>query len=171
VSGVRQLIPRRTAILEGQPVKGDPDYESKKVPSDFAYLRLQEFNERLRSYGKPDWEGKIRPEDHGPMLGDPQGCTDCHNDKTRGALTVMTSQSQIERKLSLELSMPTDTDWPKLLERQEMKNPPLNEEETKRLAFAYAHNAEVLKNLERAKKLVLRRWFLEVPCIQRVVAK
>ena len=103
-SGIRQLIARRTPITEARPVKGEPGYspdETAASPADFGFKRLNEFNSRLRSYGMPDWDGQVRPEDHGPHLGAAQGCTDCHDGKSRGALYVSLSHSQLEKKSNM----------------------------------------------------------------------
>ena len=100
--------------------RGEPGFDEigSPAPVEFAYNRLMEFNRRLRSYGSPDWDGKIVPENHGPALGRSKACTDCHDGKSRGILTVSTSKTQLEKKIYYELSMPYDTELQPLLERK-----------------------------------------------------
>jgi hypothetical protein len=166
-SGVRQLIARRTPILEAKPTKGEPGYnpdDDAPAPGDFAYERLMEFNRRFRSYGTPDWEGRVVPENHGPALGEAQGCTDCHDGQSRGILTVSTSLAQLQRKIYYELSMPTDSGLTPLLERNEMYDPPLNDEEQNALKQALAVHADMTRDFLAARLPSLKAWLLENPC-------
>ena len=162
VSGTRQLIPRRTPTLEAKPVKGDPDGATST--RDFAYGRLVEFNARLRAYGMPDWDGLIVPGHHGPPLGAAQGCTSCHDGKTRGAITASTSVSQLERKLSLELSMPPEGDLRGLVERNEMHDPKLSQTEARTLDDAFAEHEQLERQFMAARPLELKRWLLASSC-------
>jgi hypothetical protein len=164
---MRQLIPRRTPILESAPVKGEEGYSERELSSqsaDFAYLRLLEFNKRIRSYGSPNWDGKVIPSDYGPILGKAQGCLDCHNGVVRGALTVFTSSAQLIQKYYRELSMPPDPALQKLLERKEMKNPQLSPQEEQVLGRATEHHEKLTREFEESRFPLLKKWFLEVPC-------
>jgi hypothetical protein len=165
-SGVRQLIPRRTRILEAAPVKGEPGYDPSggPAPQGFAYSRLQELNARLRSYGLPDWNGRIVPEHHGPALGAREGCLGCHDGRSRGLLTVSTSLQQIGRKIHDELAMPPEAGLKELLERSERKDPPLSPEEHKRLEEAFVAHARLDRELSASRLPALKRWLLEAPC-------
>jgi hypothetical protein len=166
-SGIRQLIARRTPMTEASPVKGEAGYnadDSAPPPEDFGLKRLNEFNSKLRSYGMPDWDGQVRPEDHGPHLGAAQGCTDCHDGNTRGALYVSLSHSQLEKKLFHELSMPSDTHLVALLERSEMKNPELTSDESFALQKGFESHEDMTKEFENSRFPILKHWFLESPC-------
>lgn len=165
-SGVRQLIPRRTPVLEGKPARGETGFDEAgtSAPADFAFSRLVEFNQRLRSYGQPDWDGKINPGDHGPALGRAQGCVDCHDGKSRGVLNISTSTVQLEKKIHTELSMPPDTPFQNLLERHQMKNPNLLPEEEKALKKAFATNETLMNDYMDSRLPELKRWLLETPC-------
>jgi hypothetical protein len=165
-SGVRQLIARRTPVLEGKPARGETGFDEAGVnpPKDFAFSRLMEFNRRLRSYGQPDWDGKILPEDHGPVLGKAQGCTDCHDGKSRGVLNMSTSVSQVEKKVLAELGMPYDTPLPRLLERDQMKNPALLPHEERMLKNAFDAHESLTKDFEASRMPELKKWLLETPC-------
>lgn len=166
-NGVRQLIPRRTPTLEAKPSRGEPGFDeagSGPPLPDFAYGRLMEFNRRLRAYGAPDWEGMVTPENHGPVLGEAQGCTDCHDGKSRATLNVSTSTTQIEKRIHDDLSMPYDTDLPRLLERHQMKNPKLTPDEERALREAFAAHGAMTDDYLGARAPALRDWLLETPC-------
>jgi hypothetical protein len=166
--GMRQLIARRTPILESRPSLGEAGYDpSPKVkdPPEFAFERLMEFNRKLRSYGAPDWEGMVHVADHGPALGEAQGCMDCHNGKTRGVLTVTTSHAQLAQKLLYELSMPSDTHLPRMLERREMQNPKLSKDEEKSLVKAFDVHEDLLANFESSRLPMLKKWLLQRSCL------
>ena len=165
VSGVRQLIARRTPILEARPVKGEPGYAAgSRAPADFAYGRLLELNDRLRSYGLPDWNGRVVPAHHGPALGAAQGCTACHDGQTRGILNLSTSLAQIAQKAHNELAMPPTPGLQRLLERGEMKDPPLQPAEKRTLDEAERTHARLLRELDASRLPELQRWLLEAPC-------
>jgi hypothetical protein len=159
-NGVRQLIARRTPVLEAMPVEG----EAVSDTSDFAFNRLNEFNRRLRSYGSPDWDGMIDPRANGPALGKKQGCMDCHDGVSRGLLSVFTSKPQLEQKMYHELAMPPDTDLPRLIERKELKAPDFSQDEAAALKEAYGMHAALVHDYEDSRLPALRDWLLETPC-------
>ena len=171
---MRQLIPRLTSSLSAKPVKGDQDSDSVSgsafgsfsgsLTSDFAIRRLHEFNRLMRRYGEPDWTQLVIPENHGPALGEAQGCTSCHDGKTRGILTFSTSISQIERKTFNGLSMPPQSGEPRLLEREEMRNPVLDESEKRNLMCIRKHHHELLDEFLKSRPLELKKWLLETTC-------
>lgn len=167
-NGVRQLIARRTETLQAEPVAGETDFSGNPVrskPADFAFARLMEFNKRLRSYGSPDWDGKIDPHDFGPALGRTQGCVDCHDGKSRGILTVASSASQLKQKLIDELSMPPDTDGPARLERAEVHYPSaLSPKELEDLDHVFAAHDKLANEYLQTRLPELKNWLLSVPC-------
>lgn len=165
-SGVRQLIPRRTQVLEASPVKGEAGYEpgGRKAPPDFAFGRLQELNARLRSYGMPDWEGRIVPQHHGPALGAALGCTSCHDGSTRGILTVSTSARQLQQKIYDELAMPPATGFVGLLERSQSKQATLSPEEHRSLDAAFEAHGKLDREFDASRLPELQRWLLQEPC-------
>lgn len=162
-SGVRRLIPRRTPSTSAQPVRGETGYEARgnRGSGDVGYARLLEFNKRLQSYGLPDWQGTVDPAAHGPALGEEQGCTECHDGKTRGMLTVSTSISQLKRKVLVELSMPPQPELAGLLERAETNNPPLSFAEREKLQEARDHQERLLNQLYRSRLPKLKNWLME----------
>jgi hypothetical protein len=162
-NGVRQLIPRRTPILESKPSRGEASDDAGN--GDFAYQRLIEFNKRLRSYGSPDWDGTITPADHGPALGKAMGCVECHDGKTRGILNGSFSHDQLRRKLFSELSMSPDLNLVRLLERKQMKNPQLLPDEEAALQRAFDAHQKQTAEFEESRFPELRRWLLETPCM------
>jgi hypothetical protein len=162
-SGVRHLVAGRTPSLAAKPVLGEPGYPGDG-PADFAYQRLTAMNDRLASYGLPDWNGTIVPADHGPALGVEEGCTACHDGAVRGVLTVSTSQKQLALKVVGELAMPPTAGLTKLVERQAMNDPPLTPADSATLAGAEAAHASALASLEAARAEALQRWLLERRC-------
>jgi hypothetical protein len=167
VNGVRQLIARRTPVLEANPVRGEEGFdESGKLPSppDFAFARLHEFNRILRSYGSPDWHGDINPADYGPELGKAQGCTDCHDGISRTTLNLATSLVQLEKKMYYQLSMPPDNNMQRLLERNEMYDPELSTLEARQLEDSLKTQAQLVRDFEASRLPLLRSWLLEVSC-------
>lgn len=166
-NGMRQLIARRTPILQGKPVKGEPGYdETGKEPSPegFAYKRLMEFNRRIRTYGSPNWDGKIIPENHGPMLGKDMGCTDCHDGKSRGFLNASVSHVQLVQKVVHELVMPPHPHLVKWLERRQMKQPKLSSKEEEMLDRGIEVHKNLAREFEESRFPTLKKWFLETPC-------
>jgi len=165
-SGMRQLIARHTNVLEAMPVKGEADFDpaGKITPADFGFKRLTELNNIIRAYGLPDWDGKIIPENHGPALGKDQGCVGCHNGTKRGILTVSTSITQLGRKIYDQLSMPQEDGIIQLLERSEMKNPVLNDDEGNKLTAAFAAHDQIAADFMDSRQPVLRDWLLETAC-------
>ena len=87
-SGMRQLNPARGSVAASAPVKGEEGYGHGNGDASFGSIRLASLNQRLASYGLPDWNGTLDPADHGPALGRPLGCTRCHDGASRGVLTV-----------------------------------------------------------------------------------
>ncbi len=165
-SGVRQLIDRRTQVLEAQPVKGERGYDpsGKTAPPDFAYGRLQELNARLGSYGLPDWEGRIVPAHHGPAIGSALGCTACHDGSLRGVLTVSSSPRQVQHRVHDELVMPPTPGLVSLLERSENRRVKLSPSERSRLEAALQTHEELNRDYDESRLPELRRWLLEQPC-------
>lgn len=165
-NGVRQLIERRTPVLEAKPVRGEKAYgeSGDRVPKDFAYHRLLELNRRLRSYGSPDWDGKIILSDLGPALGAAQGCVDCHDGKSRGKLTVFTSTSTLQQKMVHELNMPYDSNLPTLLERLQMGAQEQTKEEVEDLAKRAEAQKALFQDFENSRSAILKDWLLEIPC-------
>lgn len=163
-SGMRQLIPRWTHVLEAQPVLGEPLF-NQPVPQDFAYKRLVEFNKIIRRYGPNDWDGKIIPSEHGPMLGQKFGCVNCHNGESRGVLTVSTSISQLDRKIVTELSMPPTHNLIRDKERSEMNNPPLSQNEKNDLDVAVHQNKELAAEFMNSRFPELKEWLLQNSCL------
>jgi len=163
-NGVRQLIPLHTAVLEAQPVKG----ETIANTHDFAFQRLMQFNRKLRSYGTPDWNGNVIPENIGPALGAKQGCMDCHNGASRAPLTVFASPKQVEQKMYHELSMPPDTGLPELMEWRQMNQASLAPTQIRQaddtLQEAHGMHAALAKNFESSRLPALKDWFLETTC-------
>lgn len=163
-SGMRQLIPRITHVLEALPVKGEPWF-NRQPPSDFAYRRLAEFNKTIRRYGTNDWDGMIQPEAFGPALGESQGCVSCHNGESRGILTVATSAAQLRRKFVTELSMPPSDGMIRMLERSEMANPPLNPTEKRQFEQAVHGNQALAAEFIASRFPELKRWLLRTSCL------
>ena len=168
VNGVRQLIDRRTPVLEAKPVRGEKHFDEAglNVPRDFSFARLWQFNQRLRSYGAPDWDGKINLSDIGPTVGAAQGCVDCHDGKTRGRLTVFTSTSTLQQKMVRELNMPYDSDLPKRLERLQMEPQKLSKDEIGDLVKHAQAQKALFRDFENSRSETLRKWLLEIPCKQ-----
>ena len=135
-NGVRQLIDRRTPVLESKPVRGEKHFEETglRVPQDFSFRRLWEFNQRLRSYGTPDSDGKIILSDLGTYDWRRARMRGLSRRKTRGRLTVFTSTSTLQQKMVHESNMPYDSDLPKRLERLQMNTKELSKDEIEELA-------------------------------------
>ena len=164
-NGVRQLIARRTPVLDALPVTGEPGYGSGKVDSKtFGFRRLMEFNRKLRTYGTADWDGKIHLADNGPSLGKAQGCMDCHDGVSRAALTVFFSAVQTNQKMVRELTMPPDTNLPLLLEHLQMSTPSATDKQVGVLASALEHQKKLFQEYEDSRLPLLKQWLLKVPC-------
>jgi hypothetical protein len=159
ISGVRQLISRRTPFLYAAPVNG----EGSAAP-DLAMARLRMFDERLRSYGLPDWNGTIDVPRLGPPIGAEQGCTACHDGQYRGVLTMMTSTEQILEKVQYELSMPPAKELARLFERSEMREPPLVSAEQQTLDAAAKAHKRLAQVVLDGRSATLSRWLLATPC-------
>jgi hypothetical protein len=163
-SGVRKLIPRRTSFLEARPVRGEAGFRDTSAPPGFAAQRLASLNERLTSYGLPDWNGLVAEGGLGPPLGEAQGCTSCHNGRIRAPLTVMTSDRQIAERVQYELAMPPDAHLVSLLERSETKDPPLTAAEQAQLDAAFDGHGRLLQSLVTARPATLSRWLRRTRC-------
>ena len=168
-SGMRKLmlVDRQPYVMSANPVKGDADYDpSVLTPAEIGKRRWREFNRKLMSYGLPDWDGTIHVEDHGPALGEKQGCIDCHNGVDRGILTIETSNSQIDQKIWKELAMPPETGMSltDLLVKAVVGNPPLKPDEQERLGEGEDHHDDILKDYEESRLPTLRDWLLQNSC-------
>ena len=104
-SGLRQLLRYPTEVTASVPVRGEANYAAADAPADVGAERLAAFNAELQAYGLPDWDGTIEAADYGPALGSALGCTSCHDGKTRGPLTVFTSEGMLYQKVVEQLSM------------------------------------------------------------------
>ena len=163
-NGMRQLIPRRTSTLEAQPVRGEVGF-GQPAANDFAYWRLVELNQLIRRYGSNDWNGMMSLDSLGPKLGEKQGCTNCHDGVSRGALTVSTSITQLGKKIVGELSMPPEPRLIRWLEQKEVSNPPLSENEKNGLAIAAHGNQQILKEFMDSRLPELKRWVTSQSCL------
>jgi hypothetical protein len=171
-SGMRTLLHRRGDVLASAPVRGEPGYPELDVSPAFAFGRLVELNERLRSYGAANFSPDMNPGDLGPPLGKTLGCTECHDGIARGVLTVMTDEAQIEQKVVAELSMGAfstgkvfpDERLMALVDRERIGNPPLTDEERTELELARAERIRDFEELEAERFPAWRAWALEAPC-------
>lgn len=170
-SGMRLLIPTHESLVESAPVFGEAAYGSS-VPPDFGFQRLSEMNQKLLSYGVPDWNGTIDPADHGPALGESLGCTHCHNGITRGILTVSTDEDTLKRKMVNELSMRSfapGKDVPDrvaiaLLDREKTGNPPLSRDEQAALDRARAEHSADYQAFLALRFPTWKAWVLAESC-------
>jgi hypothetical protein len=171
-SGLRELGHRRGKVLESSPVRGEPGYPELDASLEFAFERLALLNERIRSYGVADFGAAMNPDDLGPPLGRSLGCTECHDGITRGVLTVMTDEAQIERKVVDELSMGAfsrgkeypDERLMALADREEAGEPPLSDEERTELELGRAKRLSDLEELRAERFPAWRAWVLERSC-------
>ena len=150
-SGVRQLLPfsstDNAAVLDG-------------------------LNQRLASYGLPDWNGSIRTADYGPALGAELGCTHCHDGEQRGPLTVFTSEGMLYQKVVEQLSMRAfdgshavpDQAAMRLLQQQKEATTPLSPSELQALARARTEHEADYAELVASRLPALVGWLLETPC-------
>jgi hypothetical protein len=150
-SGVRQLLPSPSA-------------------STSSAERLSDFNQRLESYGLPDWNGTIEAANYGPPLGAELGCTHCHDGKVRGPLTVFTSEGMLYQKVVAQLSMRAfdgtgpvpDEPAMRLLERQ--RSGALTTEQARALAQAQAEHEADYAALVASRLPSLQAWLLHTAC-------
>jgi hypothetical protein len=170
VSGVRQLAPFAGGVLFSEPVLGEPGYGSP-IDGAFGRQRLDEFQQRLASYGLPDWGEHLAQEDHGPWLGAELACTDCHDNQTRGALSVFTSEGTLYQKVLEQLSMRAhragqlvpDQAAMALVER-EKTGAELSSDELRQLSESRAEHRADYDALVASRLPALERWLLERPC-------
>jgi hypothetical protein len=170
-SGMRLLIPTHESRVESAPVYGEAAYGSG-VPPDFGFQRLSEMNQKLLSYGVPDWNGSIDPADHGPALGEALGCTHCHNGVARGVLTVSTDEATLKRKIVDELGMRSfavGKDVPDraailLLDREKTQNPPLSPDEQAALDRARAEHWADYQAFVAQRFPTWKAWVLSEAC-------
>ncbi len=171
-SGMRLLIPTRESIAESAPVKGEEGYGQPTVATDCGLRRLVAFNQRLLSYGVPDWNGTLEPGDHGPPLGKGLGCTLCHDGSFRGVLTVSFSEGMLWQKVVGQLSMRSPRDGKSvpdqrsmsLLEREKTGVPPLSTDEASELDQARADHLADYDAIVQDRFSSWRAWVLEQPC-------
>jgi hypothetical protein len=166
-SGTRQLIAYRTPLLHASPVRGEAGYvegSTAAAPAEFAFERLTEMNQRLGSYGLPDWNGLIDVAGLGPAIGKDLGCTGCHDGRYRGILTVATSETQLDEKVDYELAMPPSAALLELVERSEMKDPARSPAEEARLREAGAAHRLLDAEVHASRAPALREWMLETSC-------
>jgi hypothetical protein len=171
-SGLRQLVPFLGAATASAPVRGEEGFGSAEVLPDFAARRLAQFNEKLAGYGLPDWNGTIVLEDHGPPLGRELGCITCHDNQTRGALTVSTSEGMLYQKVVDQLAMRSYTPGEPvpdeaamaLLTRERAGSPALSEAERLALERARAAHLADYAALVAARFPDWSSWVLERSC-------
>jgi hypothetical protein len=133
---------------------------------------VAELNERLASYGLPDWDGTLNPTDHGPALGERLACTTCHDGVSRGPITVSTDEGTLKRKIVDELSMQAfatgkevpDTSAMGLLDRERTQVPPLIASENAALDRARREHAADYRTFMAERFPVWRAWMLEERC-------
>lgn len=172
LTGTRQLLPTHGSVVVSAPVSGEPGFGQSPVPADFGFTRLSELNQRLLSYGVPDWNGAIDPADAGPALGGSLGCTVCHNGEIRGPLSVLTDERSIESKMVDELDMRSyapgvpvpDETAIALLDREITGTPPLTVDEVGALDEARAQHIADYESFVADRFPAWRTWVLEQPC-------
>lgn len=64
-----------------------------------------------------DWDGTYRPDLAGPVLGEKQGCTSCHDGKDRPPITLFTNRTILQAKLFHLRGMPPSKEGKELAER------------------------------------------------------
>ncbi len=130
------------------------------------------FNERLLSYGLPDWGDTLDPADHGPPLGANLGCTSCHDGAVRGPLTVSANEAMLAQKMVGQLSMqgvgpgrsvPDETAM-RLLVRETTGSPPLSSEEQGELDQARSRHTADYQDFVAARFPAWKSWTLERGC-------
>ncbi len=170
-SGLRALVPSLASITESAPVRGEPGF-GVDPPPDFGAERLAALNDRLVAGGPPDWNDTIRPADHGPVLGATLGCTECHDGRTRGTLSVSSSEGTLRQKMVGQLSMRSYADGVsvpderamELLAREQSGDPPLGPEEASELAAARAQHQADYDAFVAARFPDWKAWMLERSC-------
>jgi hypothetical protein len=171
-SGMRLLVPTHESVVASAPVRGEPDFGAGNVPADFGFRRLVALNQRLLSYGLPDWDGAIDPADHGPPLGASLGCTTCHDGMFRGILTVSADERMLQQKVVDQLSMRSfgpgksvpDETAIALLDREKIGRPALAPEEQAALERARAEHLTDYQALVSDRFPRWRAWMLEERC-------
>lgn len=150
-NGVRQLLPFPSANTSS------PE-------------RLSSLNQRLASYGLPDWHGSVQPADYGPPLGADLGCTQCHDGTQRGPLSVFTSEGMLYQKVVEQLSMRSpaggsavpDATAMQLLERQRLGA--LSPREQDALLAARVEHERDYAALVASRLPTLEAWLLTTAC-------
>jgi hypothetical protein len=130
------------------------------------------FNDRLLSYGLPDWGDTLEPGDHGPPLGADLGCTSCHDGRLRGPITVSANQAMLAQKMVGQLSMQglapgrrvPDEAAMQLLARESAGSPPLSSEEQGELDEARSRHAADYQDLVASRFPSWKSWTLERAC-------
>jgi hypothetical protein len=171
-SGMRLLIPTRESVAASAPVRGEAGYGVAGVDPDFGLERLSSLNQRLLSYGLPDWNGTIDAADHGPPLGKTLGCTECHNGANRGVLTVSTSEGMLRQKVVDQLSMRApgidksvpDEPAMALLVREKTGDPPLSATEQAALARARSEHWADYQAIVAERFPAWKAWVLDERC-------
>jgi hypothetical protein len=171
-SGMRLLLPTHGSVVASTPVRGEPGFGATSAPADFGFRRLVALNQRLLSYGLPDWDGAVDPADHGPPLGASLGCTACHDGAIRGVLTVSADERMLRQKMLDELSMRSfahgksvpDETAIALLDREKTGNPPLAPEEQAALDRARAEHLADYRTFVADRFPRWRAWMLEARC-------
>jgi hypothetical protein len=171
-SGMRLLNPARGSVADSAPVKGEEGYGQGDPVPDFGLARLVSLNQRLTSYGLPDWNGTVEPADHGPPLGRELGCTGCHDGASRGVLTVSTSEGMLGQKIVVQLSMRStrngqsvpDQAAMALLERDQTANPPLSPTEKIELERARIDHGSDYQSIVAERFPAWRTWLLDRRC-------
>jgi len=166
-SGVRRLVDIVTPATVAQPVRGEPGFDPSGAVATspgFARQRLNEFNAILSGYGMPDWQGQVTPEALGPALGSGQGCTACHNNERRGALSIFTSVPHIEHKILDELSMPPQPGLTRLVEKYLMNYGDMSVQDLAALDAGVQLHGQVSREFFAARLPTLVNWLLQEAC-------
>ena len=177
-SGLRTLIPTHGSVLASAPVRGEPGFEELEAAPDFGFQRLRALNERLLSYGLPDWNGAVDPGDHGPALGDALGCPSCHDGVKRGTINVSTDERTLRRKIVDELSMRAfapgrrvpDERVVELLDRETTRAPALTDEEVAELERARLEHLADYDDFMAERFPSFKAWVLERSCVDATEA-
>ncbi len=162
--GARRILPRRTAILDARPVRGEPGFGDATAPADFALQRIGELNARLDAYGLPDEGGIDDARSLGPALGKSAGCTECHNGRARSRINGLSSTPQNHEQVVHDLAMPPDPALIGLLERSETRDPALGAGDERALREATDAHRRIAAALQASRPAALREWLLETRC-------